>query len=853
MKFKLFFLVLIFTEILSAQTFTELPSTPPFEDIFEGSIAFSDVNGDGTNDVLITGLRDFLPTSILYTNDGLGQFTEMIDTPFENVTESSIAFSDVNGDGIEDVLITGRTVSFWEISKLYINDGDGNFTEKMGTPFVGVTGGSIAFSDINGDGTNDVLITGENNSNDRITKLYTNDGFGNFTEVNTPFDGLAASSIAFSDINGNGIEDLLLTGRKSTGQSVTKLYTNNGNGIFSEVINTPLEPVRFSSIAFSDINGDGNNDVLITGLDSTSEPIAKLYTNDGNNNFTEVMDTPFLGVKSSSVAFSDINGDGTNDVLITGQNPFGGSSSKLYTNDGMGNFTEVIGTPIEHVRESAIAFSDVNGDGDDDLLITGLTLSNGPISQLYINDGAGNYTEAMGTPFKRVRSGSIAFSDINNDGTNDVLITGEDNLIDRISKLYTNDGMGNFTEVINIPFDGIWGGSVAFSDVNSDGTNDVLITGQNQSFAYISKLYTNDGFGNFTEVINTPFDGVRSSSIAFSDVNNDGTNDVLITGENSFDEQISKLYINDGAGNFIEIINTPFEGVSAGSVAFSDVNGDGVDDLLITGRSSSSGRISKLYINDGTGNFTEMIDTPFDGVWFSSIAFADVNGDGTKDLFITGENNSSPNISKLYINDGMGNFTEVLDTPFDGVWGGSIAFSDVDGDGSKDLLITGENNSDEDISKLYINDRFGNFTEVLDTPFDGVRSSSIAFSDVNGDGREDLLITGKTSTNHLISKLYINDWIVSTNDLKIELSLDLTLFPNPTSSSTLNIHYTGTESGLATINLYGIDGVLLKKQSEFAIEGQEIIQINLPFLSKGNYFVELEIGGKRGVAKLMVK
>ena len=100
---------------------------------------------------------------------------------------------------------------------------------------------------------------------------------------------------------------------------------------------------------------------------------------------------------------------------------------------------------------------------------------------------------------------------------------------------------------------------------------------------------------------------------------------------------------------------------------------------------------AKLYINDGTGNFTEKTGTPFDAVWSSSIAFSDVNGDGYKDVLITGSNVSERPIAKLYINDGGGNFTEKMGTPFDGVWQGSIAFSDVNGDGHKDVLITGSN------------------------------------------------------------------------------------------------------------------------------------------------------------------
>ena len=103
------------------------------------------------------------------------------------------------------------------------------------------------------------------------------------------------------------------------------------------------------------------------------------------------------------------------------------------------------------------------------------------------------------------------------------------------------------------------------------------------------------------------------------------------------------------------------------------------------------------------GNFTEMAGTPFDGVGSSSIAFSDVDGDGDNDVLITGENNSPEGISKLYTNDGMGNFTEMVGTPFDGVGISSIAFSDVDGDGDADVLITGVNNSFERTSKLYTN------------------------------------------------------------------------------------------------------------------------------------------------------
>ena len=100
MKTKLLLLFIFLTQILSAQTFTEVPQSPPFEGIEASSIAFSDVNGDNYPDVLLTGVdSSFAPVAKLYTNDGMGNFTEVLDTPFEPVGLSSIAFSDVDGVG----------------------------------------------------------------------------------------------------------------------------------------------------------------------------------------------------------------------------------------------------------------------------------------------------------------------------------------------------------------------------------------------------------------------------------------------------------------------------------------------------------------------------------------------------------------------------------------------------------------------------------------------------------------------------------------------------------------------------------------------------------------------------------
>ena len=627
----------------------------------------------------------------------------------------------------------------------------------------GIHNSSIAFADVDGDNDMDLMITGKISSNEYISKLYTNNGSGNYIEVTgTPFEGVGHGSIAFADVDGDNDMDLMMTGINSSIELISKLYTNDGSGNYTEVTDTPFEGVTYSSIAFTDVDGDDDMDLLITGENNIFEHISKLYTNDSNGNYTEVTSTPFEGVTESSIAFTDVDGDDDMDLLITGQNNLYERISKLYTNDSNGNYTEVTSTPFEDVKNSSIAFADVDGDNDMDLMITGTNSSYEIISTLYTNDGSGNYTEVIASPFDGVKSGSIAHADIDGDSDMDLLITGKNNSDELIAKLYTNDENGNYTEVTDAPFTGVSRSAIAFADVDGDDDLDVLITGVDgppgtDGFEPISsKLYTNDGNGNYTEATETPIEGVAASAIAFADVDGDNDLDFAITGANNSNELVTLLYTNDGTGNFTEVTDTPFVGATFGSIAFADIDGDNDQDILITGRPLTETGISKLYTNDGSGNYAEVIDTAFDDIGFSSVAFADVDSDNDLDLMMTGANNEGEAISKLYSNDGSGNYTEVTDTPFEGVYIGSTAFADVDSDNDLDLITTGYTIESEPISKLYSNDGSGNYTEATSVLFEGVVQSSISFADVDGDNDLDLMITGANNFNENISKLYIN-------------------------------------------------------------------------------------------------
>ena len=360
-----------------------------------------------------------------------------------------------------------------------------------------------------------------------------------------------------------------------------------------------------------------------------------LLTQINAQSFVEITDTPFDGVNYASIAIADIDNDNDLDILIAGANN-SGRSAKLYTNE-LGVFTEIEGTFLDDIHSySAVTFADIDNDGDQDLLVTALSNGFQEFTTLYTNDGEGNFNE-IPSNIGNVIQGGIAFADIDNDNDLDLLITG-----------YSESG--------------------------------------NSGNLAVAKLYKNDGNGVFTEVIETPFDGVSNSSIAFADIDNDNDLDVLIIGWNNLSHKTAKLYTNDGSGAFVEVEGTPFEGAMQGSLAFADVDNDNDMDVFITGKADFS-NIAVLYINDGTGSFTEDTDTPFDGVFESSIAFADVDNDNDMDLMITGKNPLLKSI--MYINDGAGTFSEALDMPFDNVVRSAIAFADFDSDNDLDLLITG--------------------------------------------------------------------------------------------------------------------------------------------------------------------
>jgi len=141
------------------------------------------------------------------------------------------------------------------------------------------------------------LISGNNQSFVNQTKLFINDGSGNYSEASgTPFEPLVRPHLVFADFDNDGDEDLIITGSGPTSMFNTKVYTNDGNGSFTEVNGLPFTDFGNAYLAVADIDKDNDSDIITGGLPSDFILATKLFINTINTLSTEVF-SPFVETK----------------------------------------------------------------------------------------------------------------------------------------------------------------------------------------------------------------------------------------------------------------------------------------------------------------------------------------------------------------------------------------------------------------------------------------------------------------------------------------------------------------------------------------------------------------------------
>lgn len=368
-----------------------------------------------------------------------------------------------------------------------------------------------------------------------------------FTEVPAGLQGVYYGGVDWGDYDDDGDLDLLLTGWYWSLEHylITKIYRNDGNGIFTDT-NANLTGIFNSSVAWGDYNNNGSLDFIAAG--SYTYPIftgiTTVYTNDWTDDYTAV-NLNILGVYSGSVQWGDYDNDGDWDLLVTGRKSYNPNIylTAIYRNDGNNVFRE-INAGLTNLQFSKAQWGDYDNDGDLDILVIGRTNSYAGTSKIYRNDGNNVFTD-INADLAQVFWGSIAWGDYDNDGDLDVLLAGRLHVStdEFAAAIYRNDGSDVFTD-IQAGLTGTEKGSVAWGDYDNDGDLDVLLTGVGVWPNIINSIYENCGSDVFLLIEDRLLD-IYESNTKWGDFDNDGDLDLVMTGKNRNHSPIAKLFSNN--------------------------------------------------------------------------------------------------------------------------------------------------------------------------------------------------------------------------------------------------------------------------------------------------------------------
>ena len=681
----------------------------------QGSNVFSiDIDGDNDNDILSLFNRKIK----VYKNNGLGEFNEVLIVTNstdedgyqnDNFSSSGIYSSDIDGDGLNDIITFSNENAFvW-----YKNIDGNNFADSQ-IIFSVFEPEYIYSNDIDNDGDMDIIgvfkeIVSGGSIYNRIRWFENLNGLGtNWTQrlITTQHvltDGLISPLTI--DIDNDGDLDIIY-GKNDYENSRLVLRKNNGNGSFNseQYLTTAINMI--GDICLTDINNDNLLDIVTTSADWQQK--INWYENLGSDNFSSQNEIGNNIGDATSVISSDLNNDGKIDIVYSSSNK---NDVAWYKNlDSQGSFD---------IRKSTMTIADYpyfttsfDLDNDGDLDVISLSEIDHKLAWYENLDGHGTFglqkIIKTGWNFK-----NIIMIDIDNDNDGDI-ITCRNHVI----SMFKNDGMGSFdSEQIIANFNFV--DFIYEADIDGDDKFDIVAISTNK----ISWFKNLDNLGNFSNEQIISSDG--SNSIFCADFDDDGDLDIVSC---SISNDNIKWFENiDGLGNFgsEQIISTMLNPIVVYSY---DIDDDG--DLDVLSASKSDHKIVWYENTNNLGGFgiEQIISSDFENQ-VRNLKVMDIDNDGVNEIL----SNTDNYIHVFVKNASDTSFTRQRVNQNAIYYIDSMHLADVDNDGDIDIISC----------------------VAQDDLIDWYKNLSILGNEINGNVKLDFNVDGCDNSDINISNLLI--------------------------------------------------------------------------------------------------
>jgi hypothetical protein len=596
-------------------------------------------------------------------------------------------------------------------------------------------GGKSLVADLNKDGYKDLIFTNfiHGSTLQNLPAYIYWGGSDGFSPLRRSLlNGDRASSVAVGDLNGDGLDDIVLSnlGREHLSaetpefshsalekkggdrEKVSYIYMQTENG-FSESSLEKIPTLFALDVKIADLDNNGQQGMVFL---ETGEPGAlRIYRRkEGKWKMTELLPviapkSPYIGKKiNREILVKDLNGDGYPDIFA----PSNGKHSEIFWSN-KGSFSVKNRTVLDSENAFSADAGDLNNDGFTDLTVANFSApdQNGKqdfetSSYIWWGSQTG-FSNDKKTALPTLGATCVRLADVNNTGKLDILFAQHRNnrTYDVPSYIYFNSDKG-FSAENRTELQGFGTISILADDLTGNGAKDVLLISSisgKASYSGVEDGSGNEGIsedglpmyiyrGNAGKLYNSAnLNRVPISSpetnIAFADVEDNGKAALINLRGGGYRLSIRYDIYNYPKSNEFTEIQVPFR---ANSVNVADFNKDGILDLFV---SPIDGPQGMLLFGQGNRKYkTVLFDFKHKAY---SCAIGDLNNDGLLDAVTS----SHKEISILFGSNTGGQFhflepkiipTDVLTT--------RVSMADFDGDGWLDIL---SENLQNDITKSY--------------------------------------------------------------------------------------------------------------------------------------------------------